>query len=138
MTPEEKWRHVEEFFHGALELSVEERRSYLEHALGNQPDILIEVESLLAHHGVRSDLVPNLRIEEARSAVLRDVPRFLPGQVIDDYEIVSLLGSGGSGEVYLATDRRLSRSVAIKVLTRLHSSDPRLLQGLKAEAEAAS
>jgi eukaryotic-like serine/threonine-protein kinase len=138
MTPEEKWRHVEEFFHGALQLSVEERRRYLEHVLGNQPDILIEVESLLAHHSAKDDLVPNLRIEEARSAVLRDGPRFFPGQVIDDYEIVSLLGSGGSGEVYLATDRRLTRSVAIKVLTRLHSSDPRLLHGLKAEAEAAS
>ena len=138
MTPEEKWRHVEEFFHGALELSVEERQSYLERVSGNHPDILKEVESLLAHRGTGDDLVPNLRIEEACSAVLQEGPRFVPGQVIDNYEIVSLLGSGGSGEVYLATDRRLTRKVAIKVLTRLHSSDPRLLQGLKAEAEAAS
>ncbi len=60
-----------------------------------------------------------------------------PGERIDHYRLVSLVGAGGMGEVYRAVDERLRRVVAIKVLPR--SSDPaqretRLLR----EAQAAS
>ena len=40
-----------------------------------------------------------------------------PGQKFGSYEIVKLLGQGGMGEVYLATDPRLNRPVAIKILS---------------------
>ena len=39
-----------------------------------------------------------------------------PGQIIGNYEIVSYLGGGGMGEVWLAVDRRINREVAIKGL----------------------
>jgi hypothetical protein len=39
-----------------------------------------------------------------------------PGVRLGPYEIVSLLGAGGMGEVYKARDSRLDRSVAVKVL----------------------
>lgn len=39
-----------------------------------------------------------------------------PGQIINNYEIVSYLGGGGMGEVWLAVDRRINRQVAIKSL----------------------
>lgn len=39
-----------------------------------------------------------------------------PGQIISNYEIVSYLGGGGMGEVWLAEDRRINRQVAIKGL----------------------
>jgi eukaryotic-like serine/threonine-protein kinase len=45
------------------------------------------------------------------------------GQRLGSYEITSLLGKGGMGEVYLARDARLDRSVAIKTLPEQFESD---------------
>ncbi len=50
------------------------------------------------------------------------------------YQIVSPLGAGGMGEVYLATDTRLSRSVAIKILPATTSADAEAQQRMLREA----
>jgi Tol biopolymer transport system component len=54
------------------------------------------------------------------------------------YEVVSLLGAGGMGEVYRARDTRLGRDVAVKVLPEQASSDPARLKRFEKEARAAS
>jgi Tol biopolymer transport system component/predicted Ser/Thr protein kinase len=54
------------------------------------------------------------------------------------YQIVSLLGAGGMGEVYRARDERLRRDVAIKVLPTGYARDPELLKRLEREARAIS
>jgi serine/threonine protein kinase len=49
------------------------------------------------------------------------------GRVLDHFRIVSPIGAGGMGEVYLAEDVRLGRKVALKILTtRLDADDDRL------------
>ena len=58
----------------------------------------------------------------------------VPGQKLGPYEIVSVVGAGGMGEVYRAKDTRLDRSVAIKVLPSQLASDPEKRQRFEREA----
>jgi hypothetical protein len=51
------------------------------------------------------------------------------------YEIVALLGAGGMGEVYRATDTRLARQVAIKVLPEVLANDPPYMARFEREAQ---
>ena len=61
-----------------------------------------------------------------------------PGTQLDAYEIGSLLGAGGMGEVYRAQDTTLHRAVAIKVLPLAFSRDPDRLRRFMQEAKAAA
>ena len=61
-----------------------------------------------------------------------------PGTRLDAYEIVRPLGSGGMGEVWLATEVRLGRRVALKVLPSDLTQDPLRVQRFEQEARAAS
>src|SRR5205823_5903170 len=60
------------------------------------------------------------------------------GKKLGPYEIVSVAGSGGMGEVYRARDTRLGRDVAIKVLPEGLASDPDLRERFDREAKAIS
>src|SRR5580692_12590450 len=62
----------------------------------------------------------------------------LPGSQLGPYQIESLLGAGGMGEVYRARDARLGRSLAIKTLPAAFSNDPDRLQRFEREARSAS
>src|SRR5262245_29274528 len=59
-----------------------------------------------------------------------------PGYRLGAYEILSLLGAGGMGEVYRARDSRLKRDVALKILPDPFASDPERLARFEREAEA--
>ena len=61
-----------------------------------------------------------------------------PGTTLGPYEIQSQLGAGGMGEVYKATDTRLDRTVAIKVLLAHVADDPDLKQRFEREAKTIS
>src|SRR5437773_2819917 len=60
------------------------------------------------------------------------------GTRLGRYEIRSLIGAGGMGEVYRATDSELDRTVAIKILPEQLASDQQRLQRFVQEAKAAS
>jgi serine/threonine protein kinase len=55
------------------------------------------------------------------------------GSRIGPYEVISLLGRGGMGRVYLARDPRLNRTVAVKVLSIEHTDHPEAQERLRRE-----
>ena len=59
------------------------------------------------------------------------------GARLGPYEILGSIGAGGMGEVYRASDPRLGRDVAIKVLPEAFARDPERMRRFEAEARAA-
>src|SRR5262245_58723340 len=58
-----------------------------------------------------------------------------PGARLGSYEILSLIGRGGMGEVYRARDTKLNREVALKILPELFALDPDRLARFRREAQ---
>ena len=58
----------------------------------------------------------------------------VPGTTLGPYAVTAKIGEGGMGEVYKATDTRLDRTVAIKVLPEHVASDPDLKQRFERES----
>jgi len=61
-----------------------------------------------------------------------------PGTTLGPYAVTAKIGEGGMGEVYQATDTRLDRTVAIKVLPEHVAADPDLKQRFEREAKTIS
>ena len=141
MTPD-RWRRVQKVFAAATEREPASRATFLEEACRDDPELRTEVESLLASLGAASsgflespaiEAVPPLSpIERAGSRSLGKGKRLGP------YEILATLGAGGMGEVYRASDSRLGREVAIKVLPTDLSVNPSRVRRFEKEARSAS
>jgi serine/threonine protein kinase len=106
-------------------LAPAEREKFLRDACREDASLRSEVESLLLHDG-------NPQAFETASERRMN----LIGQRIGVYEIRSLLGAGGMGEVYRARDTKLDRDVAIKVLPAEFAADPDRIARFEREARA--
>ena len=126
MTPED-WQRVRPILESALELDVASRIGFLDKVCPD-PSLRREVESLLsANDEARSSILQSLSIEHLALGI---------GTRLGDYEVLSVLGSGGMGEVYRARDLRLDRDVAIKVLPSFLCSDAKRMRRFEQEARA--
>src|ERR1700730_5700553 len=133
----ERWQKVREMFQAALDRAPEERSAFLLNACVEDESLRREVESLLAAHEKDGSFIDSPAYEAAAGMFATDSDLTL-GQEIGHYEILSTLGKGGMGEVYLARDTKLSRKVALKVLPGAFTQDRERLRRFDQEARATS
>jgi len=120
------WDQAKELIAEALARSPSERDVFVRERCSN-PSLLAEVRELLANAESLSGFLEPAKPESVA-----------PGTRFGPYEIVSLVGAGGMGEVYRARDLRLGRVVALKVLPAAFSADPDRLRRFEQEARAAA
>jgi eukaryotic-like serine/threonine-protein kinase len=137
-----RWGQIKEVYDRALDLGGAERDSFLAEACGVDEDLRREVESLLAAHEVAGSFLQSPAVEGAAREIAADevtspAPQLI-GRELANYRIVSLLGRGGMGEVYLAEDKRLHRKVALKFLPARFTNDAERVRRFNREAAVAS
>src|SRR5688500_15038743 len=124
------WPKVKLVLEGALACEGAGREAYLTEACGTDTEMRARIEILLAardHADSFLETPAALLLEERAS-------EDLSGRVLNSYQLVSRLGAGGMGEVYLARDTRLNRDVALKVLPRALAADEDQIARFKREA----
>ncbi|MDP9098747.1 MAG: serine/threonine protein kinase, partial [Verrucomicrobiota bacterium] len=128
---EQRAERVAELVKSAVECSPEARAAFLAEECGSDPELRAEIESLLQEDEGASLFLEVPAIHLAAKSLVRE-GAFHTGETVGNYEIVSLIGSGGMGEVYLAEDRELHRRVALKLVRRGMASEE-MIHHLKRE-----
>jgi len=134
----ERWRRVNRLFHQTLELSPEERAGFLNQACADDLSLIEEVCDLLAAHERSGSFIDSPAYKAAYGMLAEDAVSLAIGEQLNSYKILSRIGAGGMGEVYLAEDTRLDRKIALKVLPSIFTHDARRLARFRTEARAAA
>ena len=135
----DRWQQIEALFYQALEVQPEARPEFLEKRCGDDRELRKEVESLLDSAEKPMDFLQKPVLDAAHQMMADDRREMVaPGTQLAHYKIISQLGAGGMGEVYLAEDTRLRRKVALKMLAPELTLDERGLRRFEQEARAAS
>ena len=137
MTPD-RWKKVNEIFQSAAELEGEEQKRYLEEKCQDDEKLRRDVDDLLKADGDAGTFMAGNAASDVEHLINPDVDKTLTGESFNNYEVVSLLGKGGMGRVYLAEDSKLSRKVALKTIPSSFSKHKEHLKRFETEARAAA
>jgi hypothetical protein len=145
MTPQ-RWSQIKNVFNGALERPEPERAAWLRGECGSDVALLDAAEQLLRSHETLGAFLDRPAAVDPEDVALATPPgaesadgtAWHAGDRVGEYEIVRPIGRGGMGVVYLATDRRLHRQVALKSLPAAFAGDTGMRERLKREARAAA
>jgi eukaryotic-like serine/threonine-protein kinase len=123
----DRWQRLESLCHAALARPSSERAAFLQAACGDDDSLRREAASLVAGSPASFLEAPAPRPGAASPLI---------GRQLGAYHIEAAIGAGGMGEVYRATDARLRRVVAVKVLPSALAEDPERRARFEREARA--
>lgn len=129
----DRWYKIEQVFHAALQRKPEDRANFLNQSCAGDTALYDDVKALLTSY--ESD---DSFFEDRASALAAEMFADRVGETIGPYEVLSQLGSGAMGVVYLAQDVRLGRKIALKLLPSQFTNDKDRLRRFQQEARAAS
>ena len=135
--PDPQWENLKEMFYAAIALPLNEREAYLDKVCDGDPALRSVVGALLKSHEETGNFV-DIPAYQAAAEMLTNRVELNPGQMITHYRILSLLGEGGMGKVYLAEDTKLHRRVAIKLLPAISIGNDQANKRLLREAQVAA
>ena len=135
----EQWERTKQILEEALRLTPSQRYGYLDLACGEDRELRVEVESLIAaHEEAGSQFLAAAAPEILQLAASSHPPKIPLNQIIGHYRLIDEVGRGGMGVVYKAEDTRLHRFVALKFLPEDLAQKPEALARFRREAQAAS
>ena len=134
----ERWQQIERLYHAALERKPAERAAFLREACAGEDAVRSEIESLLGYQEKAEQFIESPALEVAAKWMAEDQVSSMVGRQFGSYKILSQLGAGGMGEVYLAEDTRLNRKVAIKFILARSTADEQAQKRFIREAQAAA
>ncbi len=134
----ERWKQLDQLFHSALEREPAKRAAFLDESCGSDQSLRKEVEALLAAHEEAGSFIESPALEAEARSLADEQDESAVGQTIGHYQVISVLGVGGMGEVYLAEDTQLGRKIALKILPAAFTRDKDRVRRFQQEARAAS
>lgn len=132
----ERWRRIAPYLDELLDIANDDARANRLAAIRLEDAALADDLQILLDD--QRDVAARHFLERSPFSLPDAVSGGPPIGPPDRYEIVSLLGEGGMGKVYAATDTRLDRVVAIKVLAERLASDPAYRERFEREARSAA
>jgi len=135
MTPA-RFQTIEEIFRAALEQEPGQVSAFLDTACGGDAVLRREVEALLTSDQRAGRFIERSAVGLATKIIQNGQADSLVGQTIGHYKISEPIGTGGMGEVYLATDVVAGRKAALKLLPARFTGEPERLKRFQQEARA--
>src|SRR6476619_3370915 len=135
MTPA-RFQTIEEIFLAALEQEPDQVGAFLDTACEGDAVLRREVEALLASDQRAGRFIETSSAGLAAKVIQNQQADSLVGRTIGHYKISESIGTGGMGEVYLATDITAGRKAALKLLPLRFTGDAERLKRFQREARA--